>query len=83
MPSTRPPTPPSTPILSRDVAKRLGVSLPQLYQLVRTGRAPEPLRDSSGRYIWSESDIGVACRGLSTDLRRKEQRARKAVRHGD
>jgi predicted DNA-binding transcriptional regulator AlpA len=70
---------PTTPLLSRDVARALNVSTERLYALIRSGRLPEPARDSSGRYCWLPEEVDRARAALQVDRRRREHR--KGVAH--
>lgn len=73
---------PQHPVLTRDIARAVGVPIQKVYSLVREGRVAEPARDSSGRYIWSASDIEAVRVALRTDRRRREHRQRKEVADG-
>ena len=57
-----------TPVAARE----LGITYHRLIGLIRFGKLdPVPARDSSGDYIWSDTDLERARRALAVDLRRK------------
>ena len=72
--------PPTTPLLSRDLARALGVVPDRLYALIRSGRLAEPPRDSSGRYVWPAEAVEQARAALGVDRRRKEHRQQGGTR---
>jgi DNA-binding transcriptional MerR regulator len=57
------------------VARLLGVNLPCLLSLPRTGRMAPPQKDSSGHYVWTDADIDRARQALAIDRRRKQPRS--------
>jgi hypothetical protein len=54
------------------VAKLLAVNYPLVRSLIRDGRMEAPPKDTSGHYLWSESDIERARAALKVDRRRKK-----------
>ena len=47
------------------VARELGCSYSQLFNLIRTCKFLPPLKDSSGDYVWSERDVSAARQALA------------------
>jgi hypothetical protein len=41
-------------------ASRLGIRSSHLYSLIRIGKIRPPVKDSSGDFVWSESDLDRA-----------------------
>jgi hypothetical protein len=56
-----------TPIAARE----LGVPYYTLIGLLRSGRIPPPVKDSSGDYLWSTEDIERARQALRRPRQRK------------
>jgi len=47
----------------REVVARLGISKPTFYRLINAGRAPRPVRISTQRSGWVESEIDAMIAG--------------------
>jgi hypothetical protein len=65
------------PLKTPQVANLLGVSYWRLMAMLRSGKYPEPGKDSSGHYSWQEADVEAARRALAVDYRSAEQRGRR------
>jgi hypothetical protein len=55
---------------SRAAIRALGCSYDQLTGLLRRGRIPEPAKDESGDFWWSEADLERARQALAAGRRR-------------
>jgi hypothetical protein len=51
------------------VADEIGVSYVVLYNLLRYRKIQPPVRDTSGDFVWSPSDIDAAKRAIENNLR--------------
>jgi hypothetical protein len=56
-------------------AKEPGVSYHQLIGLLRYGKITAPARDSSGDYLWTDTDLDRARQALDTMRRPKAKEA--------
>lgn len=52
-------------------ARILGIAESHLHYLVRSHKIPAPQKDSSGDFIWFDTDIERARQALKIDRRRK------------
>ena len=53
-------------------AEVLSVSEANLHYLIRARKIAAPSKDTSGDYVWSDSNIEAARQALSVDRRRRE-----------
>ncbi len=61
-----------TPVAAREVE----TNYPRLMSLVRLGKIPAPMKDSSGDYLWSDQDIDNAREAIrKLDERRRSKAA--------
>jgi DNA-binding transcriptional MerR regulator len=67
-------TRPARVLLSGPAADALGVGYHRLHNLIRRRLIPEPERDSSSRYLWTEEDLERARQALGIDRRTREHR---------
>jgi hypothetical protein len=65
----------SVPVKTRDAVRALGTTYHILIGLLRYDVIEPPQRDSSGDYVWTESDLGRARAALAA--RRRPGRPRK------
>jgi hypothetical protein len=56
------------------VARALGVTYHRLINLIRIGKISSPQKDTSGDYLWTDSDLGAARKALTVDRVWKEAR---------
>jgi predicted site-specific integrase-resolvase len=57
-----------TPVAARE----LGVAATRLHSILRSGKMPLPMRDSSGDFIWTDTDLTEAKRAMTIDRRRSK-----------
>jgi hypothetical protein len=57
---------------SPEAAKELGISYASLVGLLRYGKIEPPPKDSSGDYIWMDTDLDRARRAIAAMRRRKQ-----------
>jgi hypothetical protein len=56
---------------TRRAAEELGITEGNLHYLIRSRKLRPPERDSSGDFIWRDSDLEAARQALRIDRRRK------------
>jgi hypothetical protein len=72
------PEPVKLPVKTREVCERLGITYYQVMAVFRARKMQRPPQDSSGDYVWSESDIETLRAALALD-RRLGPRPRKGA----
>jgi hypothetical protein len=56
------------------LCKHLKVGYWRIMSMIRSGKLPEPAKDTSGHYVWGPDDVEAARQALSVDYRRKQHR---------
>jgi hypothetical protein len=56
-------------------ARELQITVTRLYSLLRSAKIPAPQKDSSGDYLWTDTDLEAVRRALAIDHRRKDRPA--------
>lgn len=63
------------PTRTQDVARQVEKPFYTVMYFIRSGRIPEPARDSAGRFCWSQSDIERLKQAIKAGRRNARRKA--------